>query len=109
MSDSSLNWFSDDIEVIVWNYVMKIVDSTENPDDSDQWTRLRQERECQQESLGGEIYESETRLQARNGNCGFKYQLKNNSEQGAYDITFLRNSAEMLAAGAVATLALNLF
>lgn len=106
-SDAQISWFSDSIDVYVWNYVMKMPETLENGSpDSSKWS-LRQtpERSCQPESLGSSIYKSEQRLQARNGNCGFKFQLKNNSEIGQYDFKFLRNSAEYLAAGVALTVA----
>ena len=104
-SDASIQWFSDSLEVVMWNYVMRFDENdSSSPETSDQWT-LRQapERTCQQASLGSEIYKSETRLQARNGNCGYKFQVINNSERGSYDLKFLRNAAEMLAVGFATT------
>ena len=108
-----MQWYSDSIQVYVWNYIMKFPDSSSGDSpDSNQWS-LRQEnpqRECLPESLGNEKYYSESRLQARNGNCGFKFQIVNESPMGAYDFTFLRNSATLMAAGAaVAVSSLALF
>ena len=94
--DAQLQWFSDSLEVFMWNYVMKI-----NDDDSagsGNWN-LRQARTCQQDSLGNSVYMSEQRVLARQGDCGFKFQIKNNADYGTYDFTLLRNSAEYLTAG----------
>lgn len=111
-SDAQMQWYSDSIQVYVWNYIMKFPDSNDSGSpDSNQWS-LRQtpERECLPESLGNEKYYSESRLQARNGNCGFKFQIVNESDRGSYDFTFLRNSASLMAAGAaVAVSSLALF
>lgn len=98
--DASINWFSDSIEVFVWNYIMKASDD-DTAGDSGSWS-LRQARTCQPESLANEVYTSEQRLQARQQNCGFKFQVTNLSEYGTYDFTLLRNSASFVTAGAVA-------
>ena len=100
--DASVNWFSDSLEIFVWNYIMKADDS--DAGDSESWS-LRQERSCQPESLANEVYTSEERLQARQQNCGFKFQVTNLSDAGTYDFTLLRNSATFLTAGAAAYLA----
>jgi hypothetical protein len=94
--DAQLAWFSDSLEVFMWNYVMK-VDDADNAG-GDNWN-LRAGRTCQQDSLGNSVYKSEQRVLARNGDCGFKFQIKNNAEYGSYDFTLLRNSAEYLTAG----------
>ena len=56
-SDSMLTWFSDSIDVYVWNFVMKLPEEYQDGrpgDDSGTWSRrLRQdkvERTCQKES-----------------------------------------------------------
>jgi len=112
--DASINWFSDSVEVFVWNYIERYndVEGDDSPANSEEWGRLRQddeeptrERECQAESLGNDIYHSEQKLQARNGNCGFKFQVINTSE-GEYDFTVLRSGSEALAATIVASAAM---
>lgn len=56
--DASMNWFSNDIETSVWNYVERLTDDDGTSDssapNSDTWGRLRAsgERECVAESLG---------------------------------------------------------
>lgn len=108
--DASINWFSDSIDVFVWRYIERYPDDVDESDfNTDEWSRLRQdappERECLPESLGSELYESEQKLQAKQGNCGFKFQLINNSEFGAYDFTVLRAGSEALAATILASTA----
>ena len=41
--DASINWFSDSIEVFVWNYIERYPDVTsdESPANSEEWGRLR--------------------------------------------------------------------
>jgi len=108
--DASINWFSDSIDVFVWNYIMRATESdgteSDAAPDSAQWGRLRQERECVPESLGSTLYSSEEKLMARNGNCGFKFQILNNSEYGEYDFTVLRAGSEALAATIIASTAM---
>jgi hypothetical protein len=51
------------------------------------------------------VYESGQNLLARNGNCGFKFNIANSADVGDYSFKLLRNSGEYLAAGAAVTLA----
>jgi hypothetical protein len=109
--DASLNFYSDSIEVYVWNYVNKLIETPTDDDsapDSETWGRLRQdgERECVAESLGNEFYLSEEKLQARNGACGYKFQVLNKAEIGEYDFTVLRAGSETLAATIIASAAI---
>ena len=47
---------------------------------------------------------------ARNGVCGYKFQIINNGAMGDYDFTVLRGGSEALAAGiVVASVMLALF
>ena len=114
--DAAINWFSDSIDVFYWNYVMKFPDEeAESSPNSEQWT-LRQsddeplKRHCLPQSLGSSTYSSEKPLNTRTGDCGFKFQIINNSEKGGFDFTVLRNGAQSVAAGltiaTAATLAL---
>lgn len=112
--DASLSWFSDSVDVSVWNYVMRYTSEAATDDsapNSDQWGRLLQDdtRECVPESLGSSVYSSLENMSTRHGSCGYKFQIINNSELGQFDFTVLRNGAETIVAGltlAAATLAL---
>ena len=115
-SEASVEWFSYSIEVFYWESYMNSVDDSLSDDDGDgpdssAWGLLRadnsKEMQCAPTSLNYNTYRSGTQLLLRSGMCGLKFQIVNNSDNQAYDITFLRNGASdfFRVTGAMAALA----
>ena len=77
-SDASIQWFSDSVEVVYWPYV-KMGENDESddlgggPPDGNVWQLNSDDAfKCAPETNFPEVYESDLRLLARNGFCGFK-------------------------------------
>lgn len=91
-SDSRIEYFSSDIDVLMWDLT-----TDEN-------------NECNtQILLAPDIYERNRSLRTQFGICGYKFQLVNHNEFSSYDFTLLRNSAVALTSSVAAALLLTNF